>query len=173
MPAPSPERASVARSLLKRATRALVAAVGTNVAVAEVLRVSHQLVAVWSEDEGKVIGWEHALNHALPPRARAAFFAELVGPKVIVISAEEWIADTSRHADLRLAATVTRSSSAAVAELLDAVADGHITRSEGVRIKASVDMLLEVLFAIRERADTAIREGVIGEHTGAEPRKAA
>jgi hypothetical protein len=63
---------------------------------------------------------------------------------------------------LSLATSAHRESAEAVAETLDAVADGHVTRAEGARIEERCDRAIAFFMRIREEARRAQREGVIG-----------
>ena len=63
--------------------------------------------------------------------------------------------------DLRSLATAQREASEAITAALLAVADGHITRSEGAKLESECDEAIARLLAVRERARLAQREGVI------------
>lgn len=152
--------------LLKRGVRALVAELGSQRRLADVLTVSDTLVQAWhSEDVRKAIPWERILDERLlahlPAPARAAFWREVVGRGLAVVATEA--EDGNRAADLSLAGKTARASAELVAQLIEAVADGHITRLEGERIIAAVDELLGVLLAIRGRAKDAVRDHVVVE----------
>lgn len=63
--------------------------------------------------------------------------------------------------DLRSLATAQREAADVVAQGLEALADGHVTRSEGARLERECDEALAALLAIRELARRAQVEGVI------------
>lgn len=60
--------------------------------------------------------------------------------------------------DLQLAARAQRSSSAAVASVLDGLADGHLDAAEAARIEVACDALIRDALALREVARRVKRE---------------
>lgn len=155
-------------SPLKRAVRSMCRELGSQRRLADVLGVSDTLVQAWhSLDVRKPMGWQHALDERLqthlPAEARAAFWRELAGPGLAVISTRSASYVAGRAADLTLASATVRSSAELAARVLDAVSDGKITRLEGEHIIAAVDDLLGLLLAIRERASHAVRDEVVAE----------
>lgn len=149
---------------LKAAVRAMCGELGSQRALADLLVVSDTLVQQWhSFDVEKAIPWAHALDERIPAAARGAFFRELVGRGVAVVVIPRVAENAARAADLGLAAATVRHASDVAAKLIEAVADGHITRVEGERIVRAVDELVGVLVGIRERAEAAARDGSTAE----------
>lgn len=68
---------------------------------------------------------------------------------------------SSESDDLRSVAETQREAADVVAQGLEALADGHVTRSEGARLERECDEALAALLAIRELARRAQVEGVI------------
>lgn len=64
--------------------------------------------------------------------------------------------------DLHLLATAQRKSAEAVAAGLDAIADGHVTRSEGADLRAACRSAIRCLVGVDQIAGLAVREGVAG-----------
>lgn len=95
----------------------------------------------------------------LPDASRVHVAAALLPPSHLVVDAPR---GESAVDDMRAAMQLHERSARALSELLEGIADGHLTRAEGARIEGSVDALMQVLGGIRERARLAQREGVIG-----------
>lgn len=97
--------------------------------------------------------------YRLPQAMRSAIAEDLAGPGYALVELPE---ATKTSDDLHALATAQRESGEAIAHGLDAMADGHLTRAEGVRVEAECDEAIAALLTIRERARLAQREGVIG-----------
>jgi hypothetical protein len=101
----------------------------------------------------------------LPPNVLRHILGEVadtLGLAVVELPGEPSTAD-----DLRMLARAQRETGDAVASGLDAMADGHITRSEGAKIEAECDEAIAAFLVLRERARQAQREGVVGLRRGA------
>ena len=126
--------------------------------VAAQLEISPQdLRRVCDPTTGRAVPLEHVLG--LPDdayRAVVEALADRAGLGVVALPEA-----SSESDDLRSVAETQREASEAITAALLAVADGHITRSEGAKLESECDEAIARLLAVRERARLAQREGVI------------
>lgn len=95
---------------------------------------------------------------ALPPVAARRLAQWIVGDGHVVLALGE---SDDLGDDMRHAVELQRTSSGALAAQLEAIADGHITASEGLSIEAACEALLEATLRVRAVAQRAQRERVI------------
>lgn len=107
---------------------------------------------------GRMFPLEHAL--ALDVGAYRVLLEQLASRTGLAVVELPSAASTTD--DLRALAVAQRETAEAIAHGLDAMADGHMTRTEGARVEKECDEAIAALLVIRERARLAQREGVIG-----------
>jgi hypothetical protein len=120
--------------------------------------VPRQHVAAWLDrDDARAMPLADAT--ALPERTRLVVAEHIAGPGHVVVRLPSATAHPGD--DLRLAARAQREASDAVAVLLDALADGHITAQEGAELRTRAEALLATVATVLELAREAEREGVV------------
>lgn len=96
---------------------------------------------------------------ALPVEVRIAIVRrELLADHIVVPEP----AGLDEGCDLRQAAEAMRAASEVAASALDAWADGRMTRGEAEPLVERCNRAIALFVAVRERAELAAREGVIG-----------
>lgn len=110
-----------------------------------------------------------------PTSGRLLSLADTAGlPPAVLRRVVSWLADSlgcavvdlpessDEPVSVRMLAEMSRETGAVVADALEAVADGHVTRSEGCQIEGKIDHAVSQLLALRNLARQAQREGVVG-----------
>jgi hypothetical protein len=145
-------RADVARTL----ARVLLAHDVTDREVAAATGVAHQHVAEWRDpDSPRSMPFADAL--ALPQRTRLALAELVAGPGHVVAEVPE--GDPS--ASIAHALEVQRETAEVITAHLAAIADGHVSRDEAVRLRAEIAQAMRVLVSLDRACAIAERDGVV------------
>lgn len=124
--------------------------------------IGRTLVPPVSRPASRVVGVEHLPDRKLSLRgSRIIPLAEQLDRRAHGDAVVELPATSTESDDLRAIADTQREASEAITAGLLAIADGHITRSEGAKLERECDEAIARLLAVRERARLAQREGVI------------